>query len=223
MGLLKLVFMYNGNFKSGIFLCFLVPVFMGCASLSTMQTARVTEKGKFDYLVDYGSAYYADMPPNHCPVAEFGLRYGITDYLDVGYKISISSISTLDFKYQFLGDKKSKFAGSIGLGGGIAMGMGDGATAFTYDTMLPVYFSYHPNDWLSLYCSPKYIIYRKDISLEFEETTTTITHFYGATAGIRIGKRVAFLAEYSLFGNYPAEIGILSSQITCGLAFCFYK
>ena len=215
--------MLNGNFKLGVFLSFLIPIFTGCASLSTMQTARVTEKGKIDFIVDGGSAYYADMPPDRNPVSELGLRYGITDHLDMGFKISITNISILDFKYQFLGDKNSKFAGSIGLGGGIDMGIADGITSYTYDTMLPVYFSYHPNDWLSLYCSPKYILQKRDNTSYDGQYESTLTHYYGATTGIRIGKRVAFLAEYSLFGNYPAARAGLNSQITCGLAFCFYK
>jgi len=215
--------MLNGNFKLVFFMPFIIPIFAGCASFSTMQTARVTEKGKIDFIVDGGSAYYADMPPDRYPVSELGLRYGITDHLDMGYKISITNISILDFKYQFWGDKKSKFAGSIGLGGGIAMGAADGTVAFIYDTMLPFYFSYHPNDWLSLYCSPKYILQKIDNKSYDGQYESTLTHYYGASAGIRMGKRVAFLAEYSLFGNYPAERAGLNSQITCGLAFCFYK
>ena len=214
--------MLKGNLKLCVFLCFLISIFTGCASLSTMQTARVTEKGKFDYLVDGGSAIYGDMSTKPYPIAEFGLRYGITDHLDMGFKISTSTISILDLKYQFLGDKNSKFAGSIGLGGGIAMGIADSRVSFIYDTMLPIYFSYHPTDWLSLYCSPKYILQKMDDTSDYEKYNTTFKHYYGASTGIRIGKRIAFLAEYSLFGNYPTNTAVLNSQITCGLAFCFY-
>ncbi|MDD4993764.1 MAG: hypothetical protein PHR83_16200 [Paludibacter sp.] len=229
--------MFRKVFKVRIFVCLFIPVFTGCASMSTMQTARVTEKGKFDYLVGggvvnssiVGTSRIVTSPDTvstttvfsqkfYIPFIELGMRYGILDNLDVGAKVSIIGTATLDFKYQFLGDRNSKLAGSVGLGGGyISIGVNT-TKNHMYDAMLPVYFSYHPLNWISLYCSPKYV-FRTTNSYNFENNYhgTTFSHWYGASGGIRIGKRIAFLAEYSFFGNSLSPVPF--SQVSCGIAF----
>jgi len=197
--------------------------------MSTMQTARVTEKGKFDYLVGGGFANIKtsenpDYYSSGIPIVELGVRYGITDRLDAGLKISTCSLVTLDSKYQFLGDKNSKLAGSVGLGGSYSY-LGIGTEKINaYNAMLPIYFSYHPVNWLTLYCSPKYVLQiTNNDYINSNQIFSTVSHWYGATGGIRIGKRIAFLAEYSLFGNNIIPILLPYSQITCGVAFFFFK
>jgi hypothetical protein len=222
--------MIRKNFRVRTFVCLFIPIFTGCASMSTMQTARVTEKGKFDYIVGggvvnttvVGTSSNVESPNDTVkfttPFVEVGIRYGILDNLDVGAKISIIGTATLDFKYQFLGDKNSKLAGSIGLGGGYISVAINNTKNHMYDAMLPVYFSYHPINWISFYCSPKYV-FRTINTYNFDNIgyNRTISHWYGATGGIRIGKRIAFLAEYSYFGN--SQYSIPFSQVTCGIAF----
>jgi len=219
--------MFTGKFTVRMVFWILVLIFTGCASMSTMQTARVTEKGKFDYLVDGGFSYFGTpQSPTDFLISlrfvELGVRYGVSDHLDAGLKISSSKTMLLDTKYQLLGDKSSKLAGSVGLGGSYMAYKFDDIRTSQYHAFLPFYFSYHPVDWISLYCSPKYIFQiANSYDLETNEGDTRFSHWYGASGGIRIGKRIAFLTEYSLFwiNNIPTPY----SQITCGLAFCFYK
>ena len=174
-----------------------VFVFSSCITMSTMQTARVTEKGKFATdiglgLMNAGVSY----PGIYIPEIEVGARYGVTDKMDVGAKISTIKAITADAKYQFLGDKKSVFAGSAGLGFEYIYSM---STNF-YDLVLPVYFSYHPLDWLSIYGSPKYFLkYANYYDSKNYTNHNTISHWYGTTGGIRLGRRIAFIAEYSYF------------------------
>ncbi|MDD5185509.1 MAG: DUF5777 family beta-barrel protein [Paludibacter sp.] len=202
-----------------------------CASMSTLQTARVTEKGQYAYVfgggvvesrIPYGTT---DTLKLTIPFVEIGIRYGIFDKMDVGAKISIIGTATADVKYQFIGDSKSKFAGSIGLGVGY-MNMNSNVSntilqSNFVDAMLPVYFSYHPINWIALYCSPKYVL-RTIISQNYNDNTVSYGHsnWYGASGGIRIGKRIAFLAEYTLFENN--QISEPFSQITCGISYGFY-
>ena len=81
--------------------------------------------------------------------------------------------------------------------------------------MVPLYFSVHPTDWFSVYCSPKFV-QRINSYTTLTTSGSSSSQWYGATGGIRLGKQVAFLAEYSYFGN--SEINKPFSQITCGVA-----
>lgn len=200
---------------------FLGVVFLsGCASMSTMQTARTTKKGEFGY--SFGGGYVStEMPIEgvdtmnvNAPLLEAGARYGVTENLDVGGKITIIGTAVADAKYQFLGDQESKIAGSAGLGVGyLSMESGDTESKL-YDLMVPAYFSYHPADWLSIYTSPKYV-FRINSYNSDSETGTETNHWYGAGAGLRIGKNTGVFLEYTYFGNTEYEKPF--SQINAGI------
>ncbi len=192
-----------------------------CVSMSTMQTARVTEKGEVGYGFG-GGMVNSEIPIGTldtlsigAPFLEASARYGLTDKLDVGAKLTIIGTSSVDAKYQFLGDNKSLIAGSIGLGAGYLSITNDETESVIVDLMVPAYFSIHPVDWLSLYCSPKYL-YRINGYTSNGVTGFSNSHIYGATAGIRLGKKFAFLAEYSYFGN--SQMALPLTQVTCGIA-----
>jgi hypothetical protein len=194
--------------------------------MSTMQTGRTTEKNQFAYIIGL-SVVNTEIPFGtidtiklHTPVVDLGVRYGISDKLDVGAKISIIGTANVDAKYQFLGDKTSKIAGSVGLGGGYISLYVNSSKTHLYDFMLPMYFSYHPTNWLALYCSPKYV-FRITNNYDYlnQITNRTNSHWYGATGGIRIGKRIAFLAEYSYYGT--SQLIEPFSQISGGISIGF--
>ena len=203
-----------------------ISLFTSCASMSSMQTARTTEKGEFSTVIGLGVASSNMLIPNidtarlSFPELEVGVRYGITDKMDVGAKSSIIGTATADVKYQFLGDKKSVFAGSVGLGAGYFDYTINNLKSQNYDLMLPLYFSYHPTDWLGVYCNPKYV-FRTMISPDAYSGTFNFnnSHWYGATGGIRLGKRIAFLAEYSIYGTSTNANPF--SQVTCGISIGF--
>jgi len=223
---MKLTYMTHKNINQLVILLLIILSLSACASMSTMQTARTTDKNKFAYIIGL-SVVRTDIPIStidtikiNAPVVDLGVRYGVTDKLDVGAKISIIGTANVDAKYQFLGDKTSKIAGSIGLGGGYISLAINASKIHLYDFMLPVYFSYHPINWISLYCSPKYVFRITNNYNYLNQTTTNInSHWYGATGGIRIGKRVAFLAEYSYIGT--SQLTEPFSQISGGISIGF--
>ncbi len=197
-----------------------VVLLSGCASMSTMQTARTTNEGEVGY--SFGGGYVStEMPIEdvdtlsiNAPMLEVGARYGVNDKLDVGGKITIIGTAVADAKYQFLGDKESKVAGSAGFGiGYLSMESGD-TKSNLYDLMVPAYFSYHPAEWLSFYTSPKYV-FRLNAYDSGEETGSEASHWYGAGAGMRIGKKTGVFIEYTYFGNTEYEDPF--SQINAGI------
>jgi len=123
-----------------------VILLSGCASMSTMQTARTTPQGELGYSVG-GGYVNTEMPIEgvdtisfKAPMLEVGARYGVTDKLDVGGKLTIIGTAVADAKYQFLGDRESKVAGSAGLGVGYLSMESGNTTSNLYDLMVPTYF-----------------------------------------------------------------------------------
>ncbi len=199
-----------------------IVVLQSCASMSTMQTARTTEKGEVGF--GFGGGFVqadiaqgkSDTIKIKAPFVEVGGRYGITDKLDIGAKLTLIGTAVLDGKYQFLGDHESKVAGSVGLGFGY-LGIESGNSKSTmYDIMTPVYFSYHPADWFSIYASPKYV-FRINTYSNDKTSGSGSSHWYGVTSGVRFGKRFGFLMEYSYFKN--SEYSKPLSQVTGGFVF----
>jgi len=197
-----------------------VILFSGCASMSTMQTAKTTEKGEIGY--SFGGGYVnTEMPLGEtdtlslkAPILEAGARYGVSENFDVGGKITIIGTAVADAKYQFIGDKNSKFAGSAGLGLGY-MSVESGETeSKIFDLMVPAYFSYHPADWLAVYSSPKYV-YRINSYDTNGETASQTNHWYGVGGGMRIGKKTGVFLEYTYFGN--SEFDEPFSQVNAGI------
>lgn len=199
-----------------------------CASMSTLQTARTTEKKKFVGGFSGGSVHYdtgvkktTDSTSTstyvlNVPFVEGYARYGITDKFDMGAKVTIIGTFLVDAKYQFLGDAESKIAGSTGLGFGMLTMQSGDYTNRIKDIHIPLYFSVHPAKWLGLYVNPRFV-YRFNTSDDGKTTRTFTSSWYGATGGVRIGKKAGVFIEYSYFGN--SETSMPFTQFTVGLGF----
>ena len=86
-----------------------------------------------------------------------------------------------------------------------------------FDLTVPAYFSYHPSDWLGIYASPRYTFRNNRVTdVDGVKKDAFKSHWYGVTGGMRIGKKTAFLLEYSYFGNNQNSSPL--SQITGGIA-----
>ncbi len=206
-------------------LCYLLS---SCASMSTLQTARTTEKKKLvggfsGGTVNFDTGIKKDTTPTssnivlNVPFIELYARYGITDKWDAGMKLTIIGTFLVDTKYQFLGDDKSKFAGSIGLGlGTLNITSGD-YTNKVKDVHFPLYLSYHSAEWFGLYANPRYIMRFNSEKNGSSPTTTYTSNWYGATGGIRLGKKSALFLEYSYFLN--SKVSNPFTQFTVGLGF----
>jgi hypothetical protein len=170
----------------------LMSLMQSCVSTSALQTARVTPKGEIatgiGVLLPKAELIAGDSTDFNGFAGEISLRYGITDKLDVGTKITLIGTGGVDAKYQFIGDGDSKFAGSAGLGlGYLTLDLG-GARSTIVDLTIPAYFSYHPINAVALYVSPRFL-YRNVPG--FSNT------FFGGIGGVRLGTR-----KFGIFGEY---------------------
>lgn len=173
-----------------MFLC-LGMLFQSCISNKAFQTARVTPEGekgwgmglalpKGDFYDTNAEGEIVDTVSLGGFAAEFFFRTGITEKIDVGVNLTLLGTSGADIKYQFLGDESSTIAGSIGAGFGYLSFSADGDSAESntiIDINIPAYFSYHPNNSIGVYLSPKYI---------FRKAGENSSNF-GAVAGLRVG------------------------------------
>ena len=203
-----------------------VALFSSCASLSSLQTGRTMGDNEFGWGVSAGSVNSELLLDDNtsidisAPLIELGLRYGINEKIDIGLKMALIGTAVVDGKYQFLGNKVSEFAGSVGLGlGYLGIESGDIKSTMT-DIMVPTYFSWHPKekDWLSIYTSPKYILRLNAYDDASDGSSGTSTsHWYGTSTGIRLGNKTAFVLEYAFFGNSLNSNPF--TQISGGVAF----
>lgn len=209
-----------------------VAAFMsGCVSMSSLQTARVTEPGEFGVGLSAGYVNTEidlgdDAEPIglSAPYFELAGRFGITERLDLGARLGLIGTAGLDLKYQFIGDNESPFASSAGFGVSyvsISSSSSSGETSTESESNLidltfPVTFSYHPTDFLGLYVAPKYVLRLNNYTVDGVSDSQS-SGWLGATAGIRLGRKNALFAEYSYFGSgsYDTPFG----QFMVGVGF----
>jgi len=193
----------------------LLLLLSGCASVSTLQTARALPKNTGRFLVGFG---YSESPPLdeqtgktgakpkvHYPCVELGARLGVMENFEAGGKLTLPGYLSVDGKYQFWSMGGLAMAGGLGLG---YMGL-DGTMrnsnstdtalgASFLDVLVPAYVSYDFNDWLSLYFSPKYLFRVVSTS------TNGTAHMGGTTAGLKIGDQGGFFLEGSYLKSLTA-------------------
>ena len=198
-----------------------------CVSMTSMQTARTLGAGNKEVAVGgnrvaYEFASEVDTFDAKTVTGEIDVRYGVNDKLDVGLKASIIGTSGAYAKYQFLGDQESQLAASAGVGLGfltIESGSGEFETkSRTTDFSIPLFFSYHPNEWIGIYTTPRYTL-RNIKNSDNASSESFTSHWYGATFGARIGSRVAPFIEYSIFDSADASKPL--SQVTGGISIGF--
>ncbi len=209
-----------------------VAAFMsGCVSMSSLQTARVTEPGEFGvglsagYVnteIDLGED--AEPIKLSTPYFELAGRFGITERLDLGARLGLIGTAGLDLKYQFLGDNQSPFASSAGFGVSYvsvssSSSSGDTSTESNsnlVDLTFPVTFSYHPTDFLGLYVAPKFVMRINNYTVDGESDSQS-SSWLGATTGIRMGRKNALFVEYSYFGSSANDVPF--GQFMVGVGF----
>jgi hypothetical protein len=121
------------------------------------------------------------------PSLEMGLKYGVTEKMDVFLRVNTAFSIAGGFKYQILGDRSSKFAIGTGFDYSIlAFGPLSGQS-----TQIPLYASVHPTKEFSFYCSPRAIFYRNKTDFLGFRTETSINTI-GFNAGILLGEKDKF-------------------------------
>ena len=157
----------------------------GCMPVTSFQTARTVDPGSV-YITHGGSLSGSGNVPENASslILESGIRIGLKEQFDCGFRYFFPGTFLGDVKYQYYDSPTA--AASIGLG-----------TALTYDfnvltagdIILPMYFSWHPNDYLSLYGVPKYLV-RLENGQDYS--------FFLCSMGIKIGKDSGVMLEYTL-------------------------
>jgi hypothetical protein len=189
--------------------------------MSSIQTARTTPKDDFGIGVGAGTVNSdldlgTDTVHIAFPFMEAYGRYGITDNLDFGLKLTFIGTIASDIKYQFLGDHKSLLAGSLGAGIGYMSIFSGSSKSKVFDIIIPAYFSIHPYKIIGFYLNPRYIYRINNFSISGDKGVKN-SSWYGITGGLRFGGKAALFIEYTFFKN--SDITTPFSQITCGIAF----
>jgi hypothetical protein len=189
-----------------------VLLFTNCASLTGFQTGRTVGKNKGemmlslnysqtpDFNIDIDQNDTSDIKRLAFPNLELGARYGLTEELDFGLKINTNFNFALDAKYQVLGDKESDVALSVGLGAGTF-----GMFSLLWNFQVPLYFSYHPNENVDIYITPRYIAQSAagDISGRL--------NYFGGNTGVLFGKDVKVGLDLGLYNvNAVKELNGIS-------------
>lgn len=143
---------------------FLLLFTTACVNTNSLQSGRTLGKGEGESIVSFAegawshnSQGFEDGLGNYIPMVEVGSNYGVAENLDLAYRLNSVGFLSGQIKFQFLGDKESFFASSIG---------GDlGLSAFTlfghiiqYRVSIPLYLSFHPSDELCVFLTPRYTL-----------------------------------------------------------------
>ena len=174
--------------------------FYGCVTLNSNQSGRTLGKGKSNFSWDFTGGnmekpLYTDKKENY--VTNFGYSRGLTENFDIGLALNSGNSLTIKTKYQFLGNKESIFASSIGFDASIDfLGTITANGIAHYGFSSAIYNSIHITDYLAIIAVPKYILF---VSHEFPGEVHN--NIYGYSTGIMLGKNHHFVLEISQFVN----------------------
>lgn len=168
-------------------------VFSNCAQITSFQTAKTIPKNEGEITFSLGAIGITDAFDNEGTAgtanAEMMGRVGIGERSDIGLHLSSFSTFLFDYKYQFVGDRGSKFAMAIGPGLGFsAFGFGAAIGQVT----LPLHMSVHPTNRFGLYLTPKYIN-----QFFLGGGGGGSIHYVGGSLGFEAGERTKFCADIS--------------------------
>ncbi|MCO4762642.1 MAG: hypothetical protein KC502_14110 [Myxococcales bacterium] len=148
------------------------------------------------------------------PIAELGMRYGLTDTVDVGAKLVLPMSAMVDAKLQFL--DSPTYAAAVGLSLGY-MGVQINDSEFTIiDVSIPLFLSYDINDYLAIYLVPKYFLRQ----LAAEDSKTDWLHMAGSSVGVRLGRDFGLFIEATRMEilnrelTETGQVGYMQTQVS---------
>ncbi|MBI4369470.1 MAG: hypothetical protein HY547_04500 [Elusimicrobia bacterium] len=141
----------------------------GCVSTSVYQSGKTLKAGHWQSGLGFGVAHFTakskivDFDTElGFPAVDFWLRYGITDFVDIGSKISLPGSASADLKLGLLSEDRGHPI-SLAVGGGYAQASNSSTTGSREDkttisdSMAPVYLSKDFGEVLTLYAVPRLI------------------------------------------------------------------
>ncbi len=199
-----------------LILCGVLSILLSsCFSFTNYHTGRVLGKGNREYsasLNGIGAASSSSSLTLHPFIPEFNGANGLTDKLDIVFKYNFPAGLFAGVKYQLIGDRESKFAGSIGaVAGGLFLASiqdeNDRLTLGFYNLQIPMNFSYHPNHKLALGLSPSYNRLGFFSSVE-EEGGNQL----GMSPHFEVGKKFRFLTSATFLIPLDSNVSDLIFQ-----------
>ena len=195
-------------------LVFLAFIFTNCASLTGFQTGRTIEEGTGEFMASINVSQSPDFDFDFddttdlrffFPNVELGGRYGVAERFDMGLRMNTNFNLAIDGKYQILGDQESEVAMSLGAGFGSF-----GLFTALWNVQVPLYFSFHPNEKVDIYLTPRYIAQfaAGDISGNL--------NYFGGNAGVLFGTRTKFGFDFGIYNVSATENIDLQSIATFG-------
>ena len=217
---------------------FLSPLLFlnACISISSLQTARTNEEGKFTGSVALGSigirilkqadssegrSFQRLVESVRIPVIEGGLRYGFLDRMDGGLRLALIPGSYgADVKYQLSGFG-GPFATAIGLGiDHTSYSSSSGEYKYSSsltDLGIPLYLSYDFAALTSVYLNPRVGMRMSSFESSSAGTgsnSSGSTQFFGAALGFAYKW---FVMEYAFVAYSGSESAAVTDQISLGI------
>lgn len=172
-----------------------------CASVSTLQTGRVLEKGDSVHAVGvalYNSDDFLGGDDISSPVLEYAYRRGMWDKIDVGIKLAVIGTAVADIKYNLIDGEKLALATGLGLGY-LSFESEAGTvkqSSTIIDLIIPLYLSYDVGEMTSLYTSAKY--FYRSVSADGGVDIAGDGSMLSASLGIKYGEKMGVFLEGSL-------------------------
>jgi hypothetical protein len=191
-------------------LLFTTVLLTGCLSLSTIQSGKTLGKDNSELAVSgsYGKFSQISVLDNegdfdNKPLFAVRSQYGVSQRLDLGFRLNQNTFVGPTVKWQIMGDKESTFASSVGLDIGFnffSFAFGN----FTYYATIPLFLSYHPKKNISFYLTPRYLIASEYIFVDQSITPGWGDNYtqLGSSYGIILGDKHKIAVEASSYGKY---------------------
>jgi len=200
----------------------------GCPNVANLTTARVLDPGTVEVTVAPAvtgmSAAFFDSTETGTLTAgtiDLGVRAGLAEVVDLGFRISNLGNLNLDVKVGLLDSETFRIALDPTIGGVFlsAGGDGDNTSAGYFQLDLPVLFDVVFSDRITLSLAPRYTL----LYLFAESEVSTASHLLGGAVGLEIALGDSFAiqpnAGIGFWVNGPDEVS--TNFFSAGIAFKF--
>lgn len=208
----------------------MIAFISGCVSINSLQSGRTIDKGNLEIAGSLTSGEFTPNSPSlksaidyvqydYVPVFEATAKYGLYDNFDLALKLNTAGFVMGQVKYQFLGSKKTLFAGSVGADFGAFPVWTIFGVIDTYISV-PLYISFHPKDDICLYITPRYSYSSLNFFDQTNDSLNGTSEYlsYGAFSyGLIIGKKNKLMIEVT----HSQNNGFKPTQVAIGFSSTF--
>jgi len=199
-----------------LFISIILLSLNSCVTLPGYENARITPMGERAWLI--GTSYQSveiqrDSMANKTivtPLFVVARRKGLTERIDYGTYFSSGAGVYGDLKARLVGSNLSSFSLATGLGLGSTGFIGPNAS---YQSIIPVYTSWHLSDRFSLYFSPQ-------ASITWSNREKRFLKSWILNGGLEIGNRRKFVINISYSDNFGIDAGV-GKAMDFGIAYKF--